>query len=154
MRFSLTEEGYMTHLYFAYGSNLNPEQMQRRCPDSQFIDIATLRGFHLAFAGHSRRWGGGVATVLEAPKDQVEGIVWSISDRDLESLDRCEGYPYSYDRLSFEVQLASGEPHSALIYVKQNPNSAPPSAEYLAVIQRAYEDRGFDVSELARAAKR
>ena len=154
MRFSLTEEGYMTHLYFAYGSNLNPEQMQRRCPDSQFIDIATLRGFHLAFTGHSRRWGGGVATVLEAPKDQVEGIVWSISDRDLESLDRCEGYPYSYDRSSLEVRLASGEPRSALIYVKQDSNTASPSAEYLAVIQKAYEDRGFDVSKLARAAKR
>lgn len=144
----------MTHLYFAYGSNLNPEQMRRRCPDSQFIDVAILRDFHLAFAGHSKRWGGGVATVLEAPEGQVEGIVWSISDRDLESLDRCEGYPYSYDRSSFEVHLTSGEVRSAVVYVKRDDTSVPPSAEYLEVITKAYEHRGFDLSELARATKR
>ena len=144
----------MTHLYFAYGSNLNPEQMRRRCPDSQFIGVAILRDFHLAFAGHSKRWGGGVATVLEAPEGQVEGIVWSISDRDLESLDRCEGYPYSYDRSSFEVHLASGETQYAVVYVKRDDTSVPPSAEYLDVIIKAYEHRGFDLSELARAIKR
>ena len=154
MNTSITEEGYMTHLYFAYGSNLNPEQMRRRCPDSQFIDVATLHGFHLAFAGHSKRWGGGVATVLRAPERLVEGIVWSISDRDLELLDRCEGYPTSYGRSPFEVQLASGESKSALVYVKQDSTSAPPSAEYIEVILKAYEYRGFDLSELTRATRR
>ncbi|POS79700.1 hypothetical protein DHEL01_v201907 [Diaporthe helianthi] len=31
-------------LYFAYGSNLSPDKMARRCPDSIFLGKATLRG--------------------------------------------------------------------------------------------------------------
>ncbi|KAG8159522.1 hypothetical protein KVR01_010159 [Diaporthe batatas] len=31
-------------LYFAYGTNLSPEKMARRCPDSIFLGKATLRG--------------------------------------------------------------------------------------------------------------
>jgi hypothetical protein len=48
-------------LYFAYGSNLSPEQMARRCPDSIFLGKATLRGY---------RWQineRGVANIVAAP---------------------------------------------------------------------------------------
>jgi len=32
-------------LYFAYGSNMNEEQMRVRCPDSQMQGIARLVGY-------------------------------------------------------------------------------------------------------------
>ena len=143
----------MTHLYFAYGSNLDPDQMLRRCPDARLVGVATLSGFRLAFTGRSKTWGGGVATVLLASSGLVQGLVWSISDRDLESLDRCEGFPYTYGRESFKVQLASGESGYALVYIKEDQTSAPPSAAYLEVIRQAYEQRGFDLAELERAAR-
>ena len=41
-------------LYFAYGSNLDPTQMRRRCPTSAPAGPATLDGWRLAFGGHSR----------------------------------------------------------------------------------------------------
>ena len=34
--------------YFAYGSNMNWTQMQRRCPSSRFVCTARLPGYRLA----------------------------------------------------------------------------------------------------------
>ena len=35
--------------YFAYGSNLNFEQMAYRCPEATAVGIAKLDGYELAF---------------------------------------------------------------------------------------------------------
>ena len=45
-------------LYFAYGSNLNLDQMARRCPDAEPVGRVRLDGYRLAF----RRTGGGYLT--------------------------------------------------------------------------------------------
>ena len=34
-----------TFLYFAYGSNMNPEQIRRRIPEARAVGRATLRGW-------------------------------------------------------------------------------------------------------------
>lgn len=99
-------------LYFAYGSNLSPEQMARRCPDSIFLGKATLPGY---------RWQvneRGVPNVVRAPapapreerkgrrgrrRDRgdgdgdgdegavVEGLIYAISPDDEHKLDQYEG---------------------------------------------------------------
>lgn len=63
-------------LYFAYGSNLDPDQMDRRCPDAIAIGAASL-------ADHAFRIGArGYATVSPSPGDTVWGGVWDISESD------------------------------------------------------------------------
>ena len=47
-------------LYFAYGSNINLDQMSYRCPAAQVVGPVTLDGYELLFRG------SGVAT--SAPK--------------------------------------------------------------------------------------
>ena len=39
-----------TLLYFAYGSNMNLNQMAFRCPDAEVVDTVRLEGYRLAFA--------------------------------------------------------------------------------------------------------
>ena len=51
-----------TTRYFAFGSNLDQEQMRARCPSAKLLGPAVLPGHALAFAGYSHRWGGAVAT--------------------------------------------------------------------------------------------
>src|SRR5436309_7522291 len=46
-------------LYFAYGSNLDPEQMSARCPSHRVIGLAELKEHRLVFPLFSPRWGGG-----------------------------------------------------------------------------------------------
>ena len=48
-------------LYFAYGSNINLNQMAVRCPAAQVVGPAVLDGYELLFRGNRR--GTGVATI-------------------------------------------------------------------------------------------
>lgn len=38
-------------LYFAYGSNINLEQMEHRCPDALLVGPVTLQNYELQFRG-------------------------------------------------------------------------------------------------------
>ena len=51
--------------YFAYGSNLNFDQMGYRCPEATVVGIAKLNGYELAF----RR---GYLTILPKEDASVE----------------------------------------------------------------------------------
>jgi hypothetical protein len=48
-------------LYFAYGSNMNWEQMKTRCPSARFVAVALLPDYKLAFTRKSINRGCGVA---------------------------------------------------------------------------------------------
>ena len=79
--------------YFAYGSNMNWEQMQRRCPSAKFICVAQLRDYRFAIARHSRLRKCGTSNVLAENGCVVWGIVYDIDEHDLEILDDFEdGY--------------------------------------------------------------
>ena len=141
----------MAHIYFAYGSNLDPHQMRKRCPDSRLIERATLQGFRLAFTGHSRNRNGAVATVLPSCNHQVLGLLWTLSDADLKRLDRCEGYPRVYTRETHKVQLMSGAEDTALVYIKEDKTPAAPHEDYFNIIKKAYEQQGFNLEHLELA---
>ena len=59
-----------TLLYFAYGSNMNRNQMAFRCPDAEVAGSVRLEGYRLAFRENGG--GVGVATVLPEPDSFVE----------------------------------------------------------------------------------
>lgn len=87
--------------YFAYGSNLDQEQMRKRCPDSKLIGKSGLHGYRLDFTRFSKGWGGGVADIVPDDKLCVLGLLFMVSSEDLEILDKYEGHPFIYIR--FEV---------------------------------------------------
>ncbi|RLC96749.1 MAG: gamma-glutamylcyclotransferase [Chloroflexi bacterium] len=130
--------------YFAYGSNLSLKQMAERCPGSQPRFRAVLPNYTLAFAGWSRRWRGGTATIRRSAGDRVPGAVYEISARDLLSLDEHEGYPAVYDRMNVKVITEDDEFVDAVTYINiKHVSETPPSPEYLAVIQQGYKDWGI-----------
>ncbi|KAK4213457.1 hypothetical protein QBC37DRAFT_422925 [Rhypophila decipiens] len=89
-----------SRLYFAYGSNLWLEQMAKRCPGSSFMGRGTLQGY---------RWQinqRGVANIVEAPSDSVEGLVFSVTAKDERALDRNEGVAKKfYERQDLRITL-------------------------------------------------
>lgn len=88
----------MKKLYFAYGSNLNLDQMKKRCPDSAGVSPAVLSGWKLVERTY--------ADIEEAPGECVNGALYEISDQDLANLDRYEGYPEYYTRREVMVSSA------------------------------------------------
>lgn len=83
------------HFYIAYGSNLNTEQMQFRCPTARPLGTAILRDRRLSFRGSKT---GAYLTVDPCPGAEVPVAVWEVRDEDVLRLDRYEGYPDFYDR--------------------------------------------------------
>ena len=57
--------------YFAYGSNMNLDQMAYRCPAAFVVENVKLDGYRLTFCGRGK--GSGVATILPE-----EGSGWKV----------------------------------------------------------------------------
>jgi len=78
-------------LYFAYGSNMNWQQMQERCPSARFFGVALLPDHKLAFTRKSIKRGCGVADAVPTQGQKVWGVVYEVTDRDVIKLDKSEG---------------------------------------------------------------
>jgi cation transport regulator ChaC len=93
--------------------------------------------------------------VVSDAGSSVWGVLYEVSDRCLESLDRKEGYPWAYDRRAIDVTLESGERRRALTYVvdEPEPDEVEPSSEYANVLVAAAEEQGLpaDYVESLRA---
>ena len=90
------------NLYFAYGSNLDLEQMAQRCPDAEIVGPVRLENYELRFRG------SGFATVAPKKGSTVHGLVWKITPNCEQSLDRYEGYPRHYTKETVTVKDAAG----------------------------------------------
>ena len=120
--------------YFAYGSNMNWPQMQRRCPSSRFVCVGRLADYHFGITRHSRLRDCGTANVFPAPGKEVWGIVYDISDEELLILD---GFEDGYRREILWVYPAENGklPLDALVYVAAIEENVPrPNAEYRRLI--------------------
>jgi gamma-glutamylcyclotransferase len=140
-------------MYFAYGSNLDGRQMRSRCASAEAAARAVLSNHALAFGGFSRRWGGAVATIVQSRGAEVEGMLYRLSPAELVTLDRYEGCPLSYERLSVLVTDEHGRRRRAQLYRQPGEGFVawPPQAVYLGVLHRAYKRLGFDMGRLDAA---
>jgi gamma-glutamylcyclotransferase (GGCT)/AIG2-like uncharacterized protein YtfP len=126
-------------LYFAYGSNLDVQQMHGRCAEAvRLLAPGCLRGYTLAFNEYASSWGGGVADVVMAPQQEVWGLVYDVSLAGLERLDVYEGYPHLYTRFQGAIETSRRVLTAVWIYtVVHKRGFIPPSQEYLGILQRA-----------------
>ena len=128
--------------YFAYGSNLDLSQMKRRCPEYRLISKGSLSGYSLTFNRFSSGWGGGVADVIQDQDSKVWGLVFEISDSDLERLDRYEGYHKNqtsmYERWKTVIDTPNGQISDVWVYtVVEKQKFVQPTLEYLQIIKDA-----------------
>jgi gamma-glutamylcyclotransferase (GGCT)/AIG2-like uncharacterized protein YtfP len=120
--------------YFAYGSNMNWPQMQRRCPSARFACVGRLINYQFGITRHSRLRDCGTANVFPSAGKEVWGIVYDISDADLLILDSFED-GYRREKLSIELIGNSSEVLNALVYIAAiEKNVPPPNAEYRRLI--------------------
>jgi gamma-glutamylcyclotransferase (GGCT)/AIG2-like uncharacterized protein YtfP len=131
-----------THKYFAYGSNLDLSQMEKRCPTSELISKGLLSDYRLTFNTYSTGWGGGVADVIQDKGSNVWGLVFKLSDADLERLDRYEGYHKDrtslYKRWKTMINTPKGHISDVWVYtVVEKQKFVQPTLEYLQIIKDA-----------------
>ena len=138
-------------LYIAYGSNLNLEQMKRRCPTAEVVGAATLRNWRLWFRGGNH---SAVATIERERGFAVPVLVWRIQPQDEAALDRYEGWPHLYRKETLRLTVNKKRVY-AMVYI-MNADRHPygvPSADYFDTIHEGYASADFDTGILYDALK-
>jgi hypothetical protein len=138
--------------YFAYGSNLNKEQMKKRCPNSKIFGSSFLFDHELLFRNYENV-PPGYLTVQQKKNSQVPIGIYKISRSDECSLDKYEGVHTNCYRKELLILKANDENIEGLIYIMNNPQTYKPTDEYYNKIKIGYEEWGFDINYLFNACK-
>lgn len=72
-------------LYFAYGSNMYPKQMQERCPGAQPLGPARLKDWQFFITKR------GTANIRAAKDKHLYGVLWHVTLKHIAYLDYFEG---------------------------------------------------------------
>jgi hypothetical protein len=125
--------------HFAYGSNMNPEQLAAHGVKPKVVAVAKLSGHQLVFFGHSVIWDGAEETLILVSGHDVWGVVYELSSADRDRLDdwqdaRLDGSGSHFHSPS-TVTGVSGNTYKVLLY-KKDAQGEPrkPSQEYLNFI--------------------
>ncbi len=129
-------------LYAAYGSNLDPMQMEERCPHSPSAGTGWLEGWRLTFGGEDLGWEGALATIVEEPGSRVYVGLYDVTSLDERALDQWEGADHGlYRKVRVRVASLEGSP-LAWVYILDGFEGGLPSARYLGVLADAAEKAG------------
>ena len=115
----------MSKLYFAYGANMNQDNMAWRCPAATNPRPFVLRDWRLKFYTH--------ATVEFSPGDSVWGILWDITPDCERSLDAFEGFPVYYTKRTLRQDR-----QRLFFYEMASYREGQPSANYISDIRSVY----------------
>jgi hypothetical protein len=129
-------------LYAAYGSNMDPAQMNQRCPHSPVAGTGWIQDWWLTFGGEDLGWEGSLATLVEAPGEHVFVALYDVTPDDESHLDSWEGADRGlYRKIRLRVHTLDRDV-LAWVYVLDAFEGGLPSARYLGVLADAAERAG------------
>ena len=126
------------YLYFAYGSNMDEEQMANRCPGARVVGLCTLENMRFVLDS------AGVASIVPQVGSRVSGVVWCVTKRNIKALDRYEGIASGCYRKEFVSVPVNGQPCNALVYISnRDTTNAGYRSNYMDRIIRAAKQHHF-----------
>uniref|UniRef100_Q07JS9 Gamma-glutamylcyclotransferase n=1 Tax=Rhodopseudomonas palustris (strain BisA53) TaxID=316055 RepID=Q07JS9_RHOP5 len=155
-------EDRKTILHFAYGADMNPQQIAERCSWAKPVAVARLPDHALSFHGHSDTWDGGEEAAVPRPGQDLYGVVYRLSLSDADSLDAAQGVRLNgtggYFHVPAEVIGLDGIRWSVVLHRKDVLREFRcPSRDYLDFIVAGAEFHGLPqtyVDSLRRTATR
>ncbi|XP_026204620.1 gamma-glutamylcyclotransferase a [Anabas testudineus] len=141
-------------MYFAFGSNLLKERLLLANPSAIFCTTGRLKDYELNFGMWEKHgdnaWHGGVATIECCPGSEVWGVIWTLSNEDLTSLDNQEGVNLGlYTPLEVSVETDKGL-MLCRTYQMNNFHACRPSPQYKQVVCLGAEQNGLPAEYLKR----
>ena len=133
-------------LYFAYGSNLNHDQMNNRCDGAKYIKKHILKGYKLCFSHKTNHSVYGHANIIKNKKSEVHGALWDITRNDEKELDGYEGVDYNY----YQKEYFTLNGRKVLFYKQNKFIKRKPTSRYLHTIIEGYKDCKLDLSFLRK----
>ncbi|HPH63894.1 MAG TPA: gamma-glutamylcyclotransferase [Paludibacteraceae bacterium] len=144
----------MSKYYIAYGSNLNINQMKRRCPTARVIGTGFIEDYELLFKGSKT---GGYLTIEKAEGKSLPVAIWKVTELDEQALDRYEGYPTFYYKADVEIDIKgikTGKEYrkKAFVYIMhEDRDVGMPSKYYVMTCLEGYKTFGFSPKYLEDA---
>ena len=140
--------------YFAYGSNMDKNELKEWCknnnkpfPKWEFIGMASLENYEITFNYYSYSRGAGAANIIEKKGSVVYGLLFKVSDEELEFLRIKEGYPDSYEDIKVNVKSEKITYSSVMAYKvtknKERDHHEQPLKTYLQLIIQNGKTYGF-----------
>ena len=132
---------------FSYGSNHPVQLADRLGHDVRDARAAYVENWQRVFRGWSRRWKGGVASLVKKPRAVTYGYVARIDSADLDVLDRYEGVASgNYIRSTLQATTTDGRDVPAVVYVASSRDFNAPSNAYLKAVAKTVGSFWADVS--------
>lgn len=116
--------------YFAYGSNMNHEQMKERCNNPVFICKGFLENYDFVYDGYSTTKNGSAANIIPKEGSIVWGAIWLIDEGDIKRLDEEEDYPYVYKIEKVIVKDDENKEYKEWVYLRDKKDLGNPSYEH------------------------
>lgn len=139
-----------TDIYFAYGSNLNLQQMQYRCPSARLLGVGFKRGYALHFRG--RGPGCAYLTVTATAGAVTPVAAFAVCPSDVRALDCYEGVATGHYRIEpVSVDISGYGRLRGFWYVMNGGKKFQPSSQYVETVAAGYQIMGFNQSALYAA---
>jgi gamma-glutamylcyclotransferase (GGCT)/AIG2-like uncharacterized protein YtfP len=134
-----------SNIYFAYGSNLCPDQMAVRCPDHEILSTAILHDYQLCFPRSATFRNGGVAGIRPQQDSKVWGVVYRMSDTDIIHLDKIEDLGICYNKAKISVQVSQGLIEAFSYVAIDEKGTHLPTRTYLDIILKGLNSRATEI---------
>lgn len=135
-------------LHFAYGADMNPQQIAERCSRAKVLAVARLPDHALSFHGHSETWDGGEEALVPRRGQDLYGVVYQLSVSDADRLDAAQGVRLNgtggYFHFPADVIGLDGTHWSVVLHKKDVVREfRSPSHDYLDFIVAGAEHHGL-----------
>ena len=128
-------------LYFAYGSNLNHQQMKNiRCIGSKYLKTIFLKDYKLSFCHPNKLNKYGYANIVKKKGSKVPGAIWEITKKHEKILDRYEEFPNSYQKKYFYL---NGK--KIMFYIMNKCFIKKPPKSYINTIKEGYKNCNINI---------
>ena len=134
-------------LYFAYGSNMNSEDLEKWCVQNKAKitltnpKVACLKDFCLAFTHKSDRRSGGVADIVRRIGETTWGVLFETDKKSLDNIDIKEGVKAGvYRQMQVDVLVKEELVTDVIAYEVIKKGVYRPSTDYLDIILTGAEE--------------
>ncbi len=140
--------------YFAYGSNLNVDQMKSRVGQWQLSKRALVRNYRLVFNVYSKKRNGYTGNLQgsENFEDTVPGVVYHITADQLKELEKFEGIPAT--GVGVELEDGNEISHAKVFVWKTTEKEHEPPKDYRRIIEQGLLQHGYPDSTVKRVFSR
>lgn len=124
--------------FFAYDDNVNPKILEARIGKWKSCNKGFVEGFSLSFDSQ------GFASAVERVNQKLFGVLYELSEKQLNDLDRYEGAPVVFVRRNVFVNSKGKIFEATAFFHKNHTTSKLPTEEYAKTIVEGFELQEFD----------